>query len=139
MVKVRIHLSWCFCLHYLQGWIQNTVTYKTTETELFEKIVNHFKLPTIFARHQSFWLGPEYASGLSKEEQMLPLTLSNCGKYFIPVISQLIYKLWTQMVMLSIQIAANSLVYIENLKKCFKEKNIFLLPLSPKITGFLWH
>ena len=56
------------------------MTYKTTETELFEKIVNHFKLPTIFARHQSFWLGPEYASGLSKEEQMLPLTLSNCGK-----------------------------------------------------------
>ena len=52
---------------------------KTTKTELFERIDNHLKLPTIFARHQSFWLGIEYFSGLTKkEEQFLHLILSKC-------------------------------------------------------------
>ena len=111
---------------------------KTTKAELFERIDNHLKLPTIFARHQSFWLGLEYASGLTKkEEQFLPLILSNCEKIFIPVMSQFICKLCTRMFILSIQTAANSLLYIDNLNKRFKEKYIFLLPLSPEITGFL--
>ena len=42
---------------------------KTTKIELFEKVVNRLKLPTIFEIHPSFCLGHEYASGLTKKEE----------------------------------------------------------------------